>query len=464
MLIKNHSKPNFAWKKRQDSAIIPLLSIMTLFLLGFNGFSPNRSEASANSADLEGFSSESAADDAKSTPVTLRDASVSLIVSMSSPDLVLVSPGEVAYRKYKVEVMATNIEAYTLSIASVNSSANLSSEDGAGQLTGANNKTPAEMSDNTWGYNWGSINSEAATYATLPTHGNGAILSGSAVQNNAVSFSKDLSFAAKFGRDIPPGNYHGEVALSLVVTPRALPFADITEMQQMTAQICANTKIGDTAVLIDSRDNNPYNVRKHEDGNCWMTQNLRLKGGKTLIPATSDVSDNYTLATSINGGTTDNAGDNTFSATTGGGADQSFYRTDTVEGNGVYYSWTAATAGTGEISMTSGDASGSICPKGWKLPPNSGNGSYANLTKAIGVSANRAGSEKLQSSTYDFHMSGLVLNGGLYNVGSYGYFWLRTAGVQEQSYHFTLHSTTFYLNDLYQRYRGYSVRCVAVGN
>ena len=61
-----------------------------------------------------------------------------------------------------------------------------------------------------------------------------------------------------------------------------------------------------------------------------MTQNLRLKGGKTLIPATSDVSDNYTLATSINGGTTDNAGDNTFSATTGGGADQSFYRTDTV--------------------------------------------------------------------------------------------------------------------------------------
>ena len=206
MLIKNHSKPNFAWKKRQDSAIIPLLSITTLFLLGFNGFSPNRSEASANSADLEGFSSESAADDAESTPVTFRDASASLIVSMSSPELVLVSPGEVAYRKYKVEVMATNIEAYTLSIASVNSSANLSSEDGAGQLTGANNKTPAEMSDNTWGYNWGSINSEAATYATLPTHGNGAILSGSAVQNNAVSFSKDLSFAAKFGRDIAPGN------------------------------------------------------------------------------------------------------------------------------------------------------------------------------------------------------------------------------------------------------------------
>ena len=34
--------------------------------------------------------------------------------------------------------------------------------------------------------------------------------------------------------------------------------ADITTMQQMTQQICSNSKVGDTKTLTDTRDNNTY--------------------------------------------------------------------------------------------------------------------------------------------------------------------------------------------------------------
>ena len=104
--------------------------------------------------------------------------------------------------------------------------------------------------------------------------------------------------------------------------------ADITNMQDMTQSICANSKVGDTATLTDTRDNSTYTIRKHEDKNCWMTQNLRLTGEKTLTPADSDVASNYTLpASDMNGFDESNYY-----------ASQMYYASD--ETNGAYYSWT----------------------------------------------------------------------------------------------------------------------------
>ncbi len=227
--------------------------------------------------------------------------------------------------------------------------------------------------------------------------------------------------------------------------------ADITNMQDMTQSICANSKVGDTATLTDTRDNSTYTIRKHEDKNCWMTQNLRLTGEKTLTPADSDVASDYTLpASGINGFDESNYY-----------ASQMYYAGD--EANGAYYSWTAATAGTGDADLNSSDAPSSICPKGWKLPPNSGNGSYTNFTSAAGIANNVDGSNKIRFAPYNFPYAGSVLDSALDGVSSFGLYWSRTAYSDTDAYHLPFTSSGVYPAFYNYRYVGRSVRCVALG-
>lgn len=95
--------------------------------------------------------------------------------------------------------------------------------------------------------------------------------------------------------------------------------------------------------------------------------------------------------------------------------------------NGAYYSWTAATAGSGDANLTKGDAPSSICPKGWKLPPNSGNGSYANFTEKTGITDNAAGSEKIRATPYEFVYAGYVYDSELVNINLVGTYWSNTS-------------------------------------
>ena len=135
--------------------------------------------------------------------------------------------------------------------------------------------------------------------------------------------------------------------------------------------------------------------------------------------------------------------------------------TGSTQQSRAYYSWTAATAGTGTSSVTSGDAPSSVCPKGWKLPPNSGNGSYTNFTSAAGIANNSAGSTKIRSAPYNFPYAGSVVNGSLNNVGSDGYYWSRTATSSTRAYGLYFNSSDVYPADFNSRYDGFSVRCVA---
>ena len=227
--------------------------------------------------------------------------------------------------------------------------------------------------------------------------------------------------------------------------------SDISTMQEMTQTICAKSKVGDTNTLTDTRDNNTYTIRKHEDNNCWMTENLRLVGEKTLTPADSDVVSDYILpASDING----------FSASNYY-ASQVYYAGD--ETNGAYYSWTAATAGTGDASLTEGNAPSSVCPKGWKLPPNYGNGSYVDFTSAAGITDDANGSTKINSAPYSFPYTGFVGNSALHDVGSSSGYWSRAANSAQGVYH--LWFTKSYINSAKtgNSFYGISLRCVALG-
>ena len=237
-----------------------------------------------------------------------------------------------------------------------------------------------------------------------------------------------------------------------------LSLADIANMQDMTPEVCAATttplrtattldtdgsRKGDvnyvpTKTLTDTRDNNTYTVSKLADGRCWMTQNLRIID-KTITPADSDVTANYTIpASSISGFNTDDTS-NAY-----------------VDSYGGFYTWYTATAGTGTVALSTDgqNAVFSICPKGWRLPT----GRYGEFnTILIKYLSNSA----LRSSPVNFTLSGGVYSSSRYDQGSGGHYWSSTVHSGSKAYY--LYLNTSYVNHAqdHSKYLGYSIRCIA---
>ena len=134
---------------------------------------------------------------------------------------------------------------------------------------------------------------------------------------------------------------------------------DVTYMQDLTTTLCSSSDNWATATLIDRRDNNSYTIAKI-NGNCWMTQNLRIAGGTTLTPSTSNVASNYTIPT------TDQE--------SGASETEGRVHNSGNTSQGYWYNFCAASAGTVCTDASpSGDeenfdATYDICPKGWRLP------------------------------------------------------------------------------------------------
>ena len=204
-----------------------------------------------------------------------------------------------------------------------------------------------------------------------------------------------------------------------------------TYMQDLTAAQCSGSSDGATATLIDRRDNNSYTIAKI-NGNCWMTQNLRLSGGRTLttqdsnvesswyFPNTSlDVGDSYSDARSV-----------IFSGTSSG-----------------YYNYCAASAGTVCSSSTTQSAIYDVCPKGWKLPTNTEFNSIAGTSY---ISAFRP-------ITGGYYLSGA---GTVFRSdGSSDFWWASTAYSNTSQYYLRNSWEEFYTSGAVKS-SGYTVRCI----
>ena len=223
--------------------------------------------------------------------------------------------------------------------------------------------------------------------------------------------------------------------------------------------------------MYDIRDNKSYTVAKLADGDCWMTQNLRLGDSSaiTLHPSDSDVSADWELPaaqTSGSGSWSDASNSNN--------TKHVYAQSNTTYGN--LYNWYTATAGTGLGTMSSTsaanltNASSSICPKGWRLPDGgtSATKSWYALDIALGgKGTNRTDAtqrNKFINAPYSFPYSGYYNYGnGLSNQGSYGYWWSRsaytTAGL---AYYFLLYSNGYVgPRTNINVGNGLAVRCVA---
>ena len=388
-------------------------------------------------------------------------------LQISSPSLKdTVSPGSTSYISSQIDITAQDITDYALIISGPT---NLN---GTTDITGAGGKTGNNLTDNTWGYAWGNTSDADAgmTYNSLSSSGS-TLASGKAT---SLDMSKKLTFAAKFAESAESGHYTASVNLSLTATPRevATGFNGIYDMQEMTAEVCNSATIGQTGSLEDIRDGSIYTVGKLSDGNCWMTRNLRITRetikakdssnttGK-ITSADSNVSANYEIPAS----TTD-----TFSDAKSG----NYYTNQQVRASvdndyGAYYSYNVATVNTAATASSS-SATYDICPKGWRLPTGGSSGEFQALynkwTTATWTTNNSKNGRWLGGASASaggafFPAAGLVSTSGLNDTGSGGDYWSSTINSATFAYYLSFYNSSINPATYYNRYLGYSVRCVA---
>ena len=134
---------------------------------------------------------------------------------------------------------------------------------------------------------------------------------------------------------------------------------------------------------------------------------------------------------------------------------------------GNYYNWHSATAGTGTYSLSSGNATASICPKGWHLPTGGTSGELSSLDIAMGgtganQTSNTAASNRWRTFPGNFLYSGYVSGSSVYPRGSGGYFWSSTARNSGSAYGLSLSSSAVYPGTSSNlKYYGFTARCVA---
>ena len=297
--------------------------------------------------------------------------------------------------------------------------------------------------------------------------------------------------------------------------------ADSTKtMQTFTASDCQNlaqttfdvntSKItapaGSVIALKDRRDNNVYTVARLADGNCWMTENLRLEAANTVGNNQTDPSvTNQSLAQGYGGVFTglDSTENSNFTSTTNA-TPNNLYNSTNITGSytgyrfprynnnntntsltasyngtgsgtyyswysyGNYYTWAAAMANTEYYSFAS-TASGSesagtsLCPTNWSLP------TIGTTEKDSGILFQRYSSSGSTSSDMsnrfrtfpnNFLYSGNFSDSSASGRGTHGIYWSRSAYSSNNSYAMRLDSMALFSSTSANKYGGYSVRCL----
>ena len=352
-----------------------------------------------------------------------------------------------AFKGYELYLSAKDTDTFMKSELNPSDTTNRISSSFTGSVTSST------MAKNAWGY---SLNS--TDFSAVPAKTSAKKIKDITTLPTAPELKTTVHFGAKVDTTLDSGRYKADILFTAVAHPNPpKTLHSIAKMQQMTPEICTATTTPNrtattldtdgshhedpnyvpTKTLVDTRDNNTYTVSKLADGKCWMTQNLRI-AGKTLTPADSDVTSNYTIpASSISG----------------------FESYDTsnayIDGGDGFYTWYTTTAGTGTQSMSSGNTAVSICPKGWRLPTG------GNSNREFQILYNNYSSSSLRSSPVNLILSGYVRSSSRNSQG-YGFYWSSTVHSSHSAYDLMLDTSSYvYPADSSSKSNGLSVRCIA---
>ena len=319
-----------------------------------------------------------------------------------------------------------------------------------------------------------------STWAAVPTFANSetAKISEYNASNYPDGTNLDIYYGVNASTTLPTGNYATEVTY----TAFSEGVNVFPTMQDFTSAQCDAMRTNTSINLSDARDDKYYRVTKMADGHCWMTDNLALDGTdkagnqRTLTPNDSNVTSNYTFpaGTDIENDTTrvdtapqiysGNANDVTSEC------DSSYpdcvVNTSTKYGN--LYNFMAATAGQGTASF-SGTATQSVCPKGWRLPDNTGDFSYANLFGKYGLptadSTDQSAVQTVQQSPLNFSLTGRYDSSSMHQAYSASYLSRTVANNISRIFVFHINSEGGNFLPLTggNKYYGQAVRCVFAG-
>ena len=380
-------------------------------------------------------------------------ANINPVLSLSAPEdlnftLTPTSTGTFDSKELRVNVSTNAIKGYELYFSSEDEATDMKhasssiSNKISSNFTGS--LTSTSMANNTWGY---SLNN--TDFSSIPKKSNQIKLKDLNTYPTATDRTQSVYFGVKADTTLPSGIYEKNVIFTALAHANpARTLHSISTMQQMKPEICTATTTpkkesttldtdgshhGDsnyvpTKTLTDIRDNNTYTVSKLADGKCWMTQNLRIID-KTITPADSDISGFSSYDTS-----------NAY-----------------VDGDGGFYNWYTATAGTGTYTLsTQGqNTTVSICPKGWRLPTGGNGGEFQTLYN------NYSSSSALSSSPVNLTLSGYEYSGSRYDQGSNGYYWSSTVVSSSNAYSLALNTSYVRPTNYSGKGLGFSVRCVA---
>ena len=289
-------------------------------------------------------------------------------------------------------------------------------------------------------------------------------------------------------------------------------FNNYYKMQDISSNICSVVTSDQIGTLIDVRDNQQYNIFKAKDGNCWMGENLRYGinpdgSGHPFVAADTALSDNVNSTKMLdltydstdpntagrikNGDSGMKTADNSQNAFSQYGDNYTepyinIYQANDVanyDGRtkyGVLYNYCAVSGGTiCDNTAMSEDASGSVCPKGWKLPniTDSATGTdaitdgsvktYDNLANSYGYDNTLAGMNGMFSSPINLLRAGYAGSGSLNDRSSTGggRYWSSTKYTSTNNYANYLilrDGSDYYVRRTsYYRHFGFSARCVS---
>lgn len=429
-----------------------------------------------------------------------------LSISLSSSDLIInnLKPGAIdTSNEININISTNNAYGYSLYASAGNEdhgSTDLIHNDNIGAFSsiGTNANLPTLISDNSWGYSCSLDNSNNWTpYNGLPLYTNAPnrITRSTEPVEDIVNFK----IAARASTAQPSGAYSNVINFSAVaiISPITLSEAYASEgkelykgyykMQDMTSAICKKTEdINAQLQVIDVRDDKIYRIAKLADDHCWMTQNLDLDGGTEITSELSDVPDGYILPITNGfkeGNRLPDSQIGYFTDRTKAYVYNSGNPTNDCSYSGCYsyYSWHAATAGSGVNSMPDNtDAPYSICPKNWRLPntrykAENNASDLRNLMVALGgsidISKYNGTTSPLNAKIYNIISSPPIsfLKAGYVNytakpvssVNNYGEYWTATSG-GSSAYSLAIYSgPTIDVAEWFDKNYGYAVRCLA---
>lgn len=336
--------------------------------------------------------------------------------------------------------------------------------------------------DNTWGYSYKKLNDNAwSSYNGLPSYAN--TKKQLVDTNHQTEDTINFKIAAKAGNTQPSGAYNNIVNFYAIAKPTPQAITDLEYLQEFDAisttdlnSIKNSMTQSQNYTLKDQRDEQEYTIAKLDDGKIWMTKNLNLAGGTTISCNTSDC-ENYAVPETQgwqSGGKLPESSKKGFATNNYAYVYNTNNNTDNCSNPGCYsyYSWDAATLGSGrEISTDNQNAPYSICPKGWHLPSTYNGTNSSTDFRALMIAY--GGSESVQnygSSMFNKIKAGTAPNfllahfyySNVFNNGVYHFYWSSTSGSgSNKARTLGLDTGGVYSANDDTRYYGFAVRCLA---